>query len=108
MYDTPEFQALCREYLQGAVERTAHLKAAVTALHQGTLPDLKPLRQEIHKLRGSGGFYGFQGLSEAAARAEDTIVLVLDEELERDDQQIASLVERLVQAVEEAAAKAGL
>lgn len=108
MYNTPEFQALRREYLQGAVDRVAPLRAEAALLRQGALVDLRPLRQEIHKLRGSGGFYGFQELSDAAAKAEDTIILVVDEELERDDQQIAALVERLVQTVEEAAAKAGL
>lgn len=108
MHNTPEFQALRREYLQGAVERTEHIREQADQLRQGAPVDLKQLRQEIHKLRGSGGFYGFQELSEAAGKAEDTLILVIDEELERDDQQIATLVDRLVQAVTDAAARAGL
>lgn len=108
MYDTPEFQALRHEYLQGAAQRTEHLKEQAEALRQGRPIDLKELRQEIHKLRGSGGFYGFTELSNAAARAEDTIILVLDEELERDDQQIAALVDGLVAEVDQAIAKTGL
>jgi HPt (histidine-containing phosphotransfer) domain-containing protein len=108
MYDTPEFQALRREYLQGAVGRMAHLQAEADSLRQGLPVDLRALRQEVHKLRGSGGFYGFHDLSAAAAEAEETLILVLDEELGRDDRQIAALVDRVVQAVAEAAAKAGL
>ncbi|MFZ5824882.1 MAG: Hpt domain-containing protein [Bacillota bacterium] len=108
MYDTPEFQALRREYLQGALDRVAHLKEHAHLLRNGALADLKELRQEIHKLRGSGGFYGFHELSEAAARAEDTIILVLDEELDRNDQQIAALIDRVVETVNTAAAQAGL
>lgn len=108
MYDTPEFQALRREYLQGAVERTGLLQAGADALRNGSAIDLKQLRQEIHKLRGSGGFYGYRELSDAAAKAEDTLILVLDEELERDDQQLATLVERLVERITAAAAEVGL
>lgn len=108
MYDTPEFQSLRREYLQGALDRIAHLKEQAELLRRGALVDLSELRQEIHKLRGSGGFYGFQELSNASAKAEDTIILIRDEELERNDEQIAALVDRVVETVAEAAAKAGL
>ncbi|MFZ5814379.1 MAG: Hpt domain-containing protein [Bacillota bacterium] len=108
MYDTPEFQALRREYLQGAIQRVELLMEQAEALRQGASVDLKPLRQEIHKLRGSGGFYGFHELSNAAARAEDTIILILDGELERDDQQVAALVDRVVEEIGQAAAKHGI
>lgn len=105
MYNTPEFQALRREYLQGAAERADHLQEQVTALRQGLPVDLKQLRQEIHKLRGSGGFYGFRALSDAAAKAEDQVVLTLDDEIERDDQRIADLVEQLVREIAGAVAQ---
>lgn len=104
MYDTPEFQSLRREYLQGAVARIGQLTEAAAALRCGAPVDLKQLRQEIHKLRGSGGFYGFHTLSHAAAEAEEALVLILDGERARDDLQIASLVDRVVQALEAAAA----
>jgi len=103
MYDTAEFDALRREYLQGAIERAEHLQQQAEELRVGAQVDLKALRQEIHKLRGSGGFYGYKALSEAAARAEDTLILVLDDELDRNDQQIADLVQQVVDAVSEAA-----
>lgn len=105
MYNTPEFQALRREYLQGAAERADHLQEQVTALRQGDEVDLRQLRQEIHKLRGSGGFYGFRALSDAAAKAEDHVILTLDDEIERDDQRIADLVEQLVQEIAGAVAQ---
>jgi len=108
MYNTPEFQALRREYLQGAVQRTEHLREQAALLRQGAEVDLKGLRQEIHKLRGSGGFYGFQELSQASGRAEDTLILVLDEEIERDNQQIADLIDRVVDEVQDAVAKTGI
>jgi len=108
MYDMPEFQSLRREYLVNALERCASLEAESARLRSGEAVDLKALRQEVHKLRGSGGFYGFTALSSAAAQAEDHIVLVLDGELPRDDHQIASLVAAVVTAAREAANAFGL
>lgn len=103
LYDTAKFDALRREYLQGAAERAALLQRQAEQLRTGAPVDLKAIRQEVHKLRGSGGFYGFKALSEAAARAEDTLILVLDGEMERNDQQLAGLVQQVVDAVAEAA-----
>lgn len=108
MYDTPEFKTLRLEYLNGARERIEPLKSMAEQLRRNEPVDLKQLRQEVHKLRGSGGFYGFTDLSRASAEAEDTIILVLDDELEQNNQQIATLVERVVETVVEAAAKSGL
>jgi len=99
MYETPEYLALRREYLQNAAVHAKHLRKRLQELREGAAVDLLQLRKEVHKLRGSGGFFGFRALSEAAARAEDTILLVLDGEMERDDQQIADLVERLLEEI---------
>ena len=108
MFNTPEFQALRREYLQGVMERCAHMRAEAEKLSRGEAVDLRQLRQEIHKCRGSGGFYGFAGLSQASAVAEDQLVLTIDEEIERDDAQLAILVHKVVEAAEAAAKEAGL
>lgn len=107
MYDTPEFVALRREYLQGAVERAAVLRREVAQLRQGEPVDLRQLRQEVHKLRGSGGFYGFADLSRASGEAEDTLVMVLDDEKVRDDQEIAHLVDQVILAVDAAVQQQG-
>jgi len=103
MFNSPEFQALRREYLQGVLERIAFLKEETARLRSGGLTDLKPLRQEIHKSRGSGGFYGFTQLSQASAAAEDQLVLTIDGEIDRDDQALAALVDRVVAEAEAAA-----
>lgn len=107
MFDNAEFQALRREYITGAMERCAHLEEAAALLqHRGEI-DLKSLRQEIHKFRGSGGFYGFTALSGAAAAAEDQLILVLDGEIPRDDQALAKLVDDVVAALKAAQAEVG-
>lgn len=108
MFNTPEFQALRREYLQGVIERAAYLRDEAANLRKGGSVDLKQLRQEIHKFRGSGGFYGFAALSAASGQAEDQLVLTLDGEIERDDETLATLVDRVVEAVEAAAKEAGM
>jgi len=102
MFDSAEFAALREEYLQGVVERSGRLREAVAALRQGGPVDLRQLRQEVHKLRGSGGFYGFKELSAAAARAEDALLMVLDGEQERDDRVLADLVARVVEEIDAA------
>lgn len=107
MFNTPEFQALQREYLQSAIERCAHLKHEAELLRAGQPVDLKNLRQEIHKFRGSGGFYGFKELSLASGEAEDHLILVMDGELERDDRAIADRVERVIATAEAATRKLG-
>lgn len=108
MYDTQEFQNLRREYLTNALERCDYLESESARLRSGEAVDLKALRQEVHKFRGSGGFYGFAALSAAAGQAEDTLILTLDDEIPRNDSQIASLVAAVVAAAREAAKEFGL
>lgn len=101
MYQTPEYLALRREYLQNAAVYAKHLRQRVQQLREGGA-DLDQLRKEVHKLRGSGGFFGFRGISEAAAQAEDAILPMLSGEAERDDRRVADLVERLVEEIDAA------
>lgn len=108
MFNSPEFQALRREYLSGALERCAHLEAEVSRLRQGQPVDLRTLRQEIHKFRGSGGFYGFTDLSATSGTAEDQLILILDGEAERHDPTLADLIDRVITAARSAAAEVGL
>lgn len=67
MPDDP-FRVLRLEYLDGARGRLPELE------HLLATGDLAPLRKLAHNLRGSGGFYGFAAISEAAARLEELIV----------------------------------
>jgi len=107
MNHSAEFEALRREYIRSALQRSRILKEAASALRRGEAVDLNALRQEIHKFRGSGGFYGFPRLSEAAGNAEDQLIRVLDGETERDDQALAELVEQVITEAEEAARSIG-
>lgn len=104
MFNTPEFQALRREYIQGALERCDYLREQARQIRQDDpRVDLQRLRQEIHKFRGSGGFYGFAGLSQASAVAEDQLIQVLEGEAPRENEALAQLVEAVVVAAETAA-----
>lgn len=95
MNRSEEFEALRREYIQSAREKCRDLEEAAASLRRGEPVDLQALRQLVHKLRGSGGFYGFQALSCAAGTAEDQLILILDGESPRDDQAVAGLVEQV-------------
>ncbi|HLO03434.1 MAG TPA: Hpt domain-containing protein [Symbiobacteriaceae bacterium] len=59
-----QMRALRVEYLAGAVER---LPAMEDWLASGNLDELK---SAAHKLAGSGGFYGFDAISEAGRALE--------------------------------------
>ncbi len=106
--DSPEFQALRVEYMQSVLERCGYLTDAVQALQTDPDLDLMPLRQEAHKIRGSGGFYGFSPLSERAAAIEDLILQIRDGEATRDHVVLASLVAALVDAARAGAGEVGL
>jgi chemotaxis protein histidine kinase CheA len=92
----------------GVLERCSYLRQEVDKLRGGQVPDLVQLRQEIHKCRGSGGFYGFGQLSATSARAEDQLVLVLDGEAERNDAQLSDLIDLVITAAEAGAREIGL
>lgn len=102
MYNTPEFQALRREYLESCQERCNFLRGEAELLRSGAEVDLKRLRQEIHKFRGSGGFYGFKDLSAASGDAEDYLVQVFDGETDLHLPRLMALVERVVVTCEAA------
>lgn len=59
-----QMRALRQEYLAGAVERLSAMEAALAS---GALDELK---SAAHKLAGSGGFYGFDAISEAGRSLE--------------------------------------
>jgi chemotaxis protein histidine kinase CheA len=77
MFNAPEFQALRREYVEGALGRCHYLAGEAERLLVGDPVDIVLLRHEVHRLRGSGGFYGFAAISEAAAATEDYLLAVI-------------------------------
>ena len=63
----PEFLELIREYVVDLAIRSTEIHAANEA------GDLKRVAEISHKIRGSAGMYGFDGLSERAGMLEDLI-----------------------------------
>ncbi len=64
LYEDPEFRALVREFVGDLEDRLAEMK---TALTEGDWESLEVLS---HRLKGAAGGYGFEDLSNAAARLE--------------------------------------
>lgn len=104
MNGSEEFEALRREYIQSAQQRSEVLEKAAASLRKGETVDLKELRQGVHKLRGSGGFYGFAQLSAAAGEAEDQLILVLEGEAEQNNEALAGLMDKVAAELKKAAA----
>jgi HPt (histidine-containing phosphotransfer) domain-containing protein len=63
--DEPDFQELLEEFVTAANERRGLLQ---TLYRQGEVAGIKV---QAHQLKGAGGGYGFEGLSELSARLED-------------------------------------
>lgn len=72
MADDP-FRPLRLEYLEGARARLPELHALADASATDVVA-LAALRRLAHNLRGSGGFYGFTAITEAAAALEELII----------------------------------
>jgi HPt (histidine-containing phosphotransfer) domain-containing protein len=68
MRDIPRMKQIIAEYVQGLPGEVAKLLESVN------LRDLQPLRRVAHQLRGSGGGYGFEAISELAGKVEDAIL----------------------------------
>ncbi len=63
----PELRQILGEFIDELPERVAKMKEQ---LGQNDLPSL---RRAVHQLRGAGGGYGFDLITELASRAEETI-----------------------------------
>lgn len=93
------FRALRQEYLAGAHARVEGLAAAVAAaLHDPS--SLEQVRYLAHNLRGSGGFYGYTAISEAAAALEERVLVAQSGAPVADGEIVAAAeaLARLVQA----------
>lgn len=66
------FRSLRLEYLAGARGRLPELRALAEAAPADPAA-LGALRRLAHNLRGSGGFYGFAAITQAAAALEELI-----------------------------------
>lgn len=65
-------KGLRREYLAEAPARVAELRSLLGPVLAGDRVALDGLRRALHKLAGSGGSYGFAGVS-AASRAGEQV-----------------------------------
>jgi diguanylate cyclase (GGDEF)-like protein len=65
---------LRRNYLRDAPERLTELRKDLAAFRAGESDALASLRQRFHRLAGSGGSYGFPGVTEVARRMEQRIL----------------------------------
>jgi chemotaxis protein histidine kinase CheA len=105
VYETPEFRALRREYVASALQRVGYLRSEAGSL--GRAIDLVRLRQEVHKLRGSGGFYGFHELSAVAAAAEAYLVQICDGEATLEKERLGALIDAVAEAAQAASREVG-
>ncbi len=70
--DDPEFLELRREYLASLVADLAFLRESLRGGAPGRdTPQGREFRRKAHNLRGTGGAYGFPGITEAAGAVED-------------------------------------
>jgi HPt (histidine-containing phosphotransfer) domain-containing protein len=63
--DEEDFQELLAEFVDNAGNRREVLQSSYSQGQLGTV------RVQAHQLKGAGGGYGFEGLSELAARLEE-------------------------------------
>jgi CheY-like chemotaxis protein/HPt (histidine-containing phosphotransfer) domain-containing protein len=74
MNDYPGMKSIIDEFVEALPGEIAKL---LDLVHQ---EDLGPLRRVAHQLRGAGGGYGFDAITELAAKVEDSIKTGVDRE----------------------------
>jgi CheY-like chemotaxis protein/HPt (histidine-containing phosphotransfer) domain-containing protein len=67
MIDLPGMKKIIEEFVEGFPAEIEKLRKLVD------LDDLLPLRRVVHQLRGTGGGYGFDAITEWAGKIEDSI-----------------------------------
>jgi diguanylate cyclase (GGDEF)-like protein len=101
------FEELRREYLTEAPARLQELKKDLSAARAGEQGAAASLRMRLHRLAGSGGSYGFPGISQTSRSAEqwlNTNHTLDDHGLE----QLELAVDAVARAFDQAAIEFGL
>jgi diguanylate cyclase (GGDEF)-like protein len=96
---------LRREYLLEAPGRLAELRKDLAALKAGEADASQSLQRRFHRLSGSGGSYGFPGISELSREAERSLSKSPDADT---TDRLEVTVERLAEAFNSAATELGL
>lgn len=69
--DSPQVQALKQRYRDSLKEKSLVVTEMLDQL--GRVEDLLPIREELHKLAGSSGMYGYSDISETCREAIKSI-----------------------------------
>lgn len=96
-------RGLRREYIAESGERLAELREDAAALSRGDEGSAASLVGRFHRLAGSGGSYGFPGISEIARRMERRLRAAGDQP---SPEEVDDAIEELARAFEKA--RAGL
>lgn len=95
------FHLLKLEYLASMPERLEELRSDVDAFRTGNPATEASLKVRLHRLAGSGGSYGFVQLSSIARQVERWLA---GHPSPSEADQLARMVERIAEAVDEAEA----
>jgi HPt (histidine-containing phosphotransfer) domain-containing protein len=85
--DFPGMKKIVDEFVEGLPDEVSKLLELLQS------KDLPPLRRLVHQLRGTGGGYGFDPITELAASAEEAIVAT--ENLEQVSARVHALIDVL-------------
>ena len=92
--------ALRAEYLFEAPERVRELSAALGRLRTGDASALKDLQNYFHRLAGSGGSFGFPGVTERGRTAEHMVIRLVGEARTPQHEDFAILEEHVLNVAE--------
>jgi diguanylate cyclase (GGDEF)-like protein len=99
---------LRREYLFEAPGRLAELRKDVAAYRAGEADAVTSLLRRLHRLAGSGGSYGFPGISALAREGEQLLSPTVPAPAGHHAARLEALVDRLAGAFDAAARELGL
>ncbi|PKL78728.1 MAG: hypothetical protein CVV27_02875 [Candidatus Melainabacteria bacterium HGW-Melainabacteria-1] len=88
--DEPEMHELISRFVSSLPNRIEQLKQAAA------MPDRQPLLRLVHQLKGAAGSYGFDPVSELAARLEQALSAATSDSAERLLDELARLCRRAV------------
>lgn len=106
-------EEVSRRYQEMRVAYLQQVRELVPALtdageQAGDRAGLVELRRQVHRLRGSAGFYGYPEIGTSAASLEDWVVAVLDGDTHLTPERLQQLLGSLLATIAAAQPPAGL